>query len=799
MYRVTIFENENDSSGIQIHSPYSDGLKIKSDSLKPSINAIGTFTFTIYPNSPGWRKIKPLKTLIKVEDTKHQFTIFEGRVLIPTSNQGQDGILSESYLCEDEKAYLHDSIQSFKKFTGNQTGEQLFREAIRVHNEQVEEYKRFTVGIVDIPELSNHVRFIDDTQKTFDTITEKLLSNDSIGGELRVRKENGVRYIDWVRKIGEEKDTPISLQKNLLEMTKEIDPTSVVTVLYPRGQTVETEGNDDVSRPRLTIASVNNNKEYLLAKQELIDEFGYQAEAITWDDITQASNLKTTGQNWLDNQLIATGKFTIRALDLSLLNIDPHRYWIGNTHLVVNPLMNVNEKLRIIDMNININAPEQTELAFGEKQMTLSEYQSQNKKNIQKIAVLENDLARQKRLLAAEKERLNNLQNSVSDDVVILNTINDDLVSRIKKIEGGISPEEPNVFPKEVRSIFRNDLARIKSRLLESDFNLALGTDFHCDQTQTSSYGVNTKNAYSHLANLMYFSDKVDTTIINGDNFHSFYPELADIKSEYTDLVNAMTSRTYASDVFIHIGNHDDGSSRPDLNENNVHVTDGFIKDSEFRTLLQTSERKFGETRNNGDSLYYYKDYPDKKIRLIGLNTSDINETMTNAEGYLKYRRLNLHTIRQAQLDWLANVALRNVSADYHTLIVAHCPLRESWINRPEYINQNIVQQVLKAFKTGGTCNASSSNPDFPLTANYDFTDQGSRNFIAWFSGHTHREADNDWDGIKIVECLHSVGDAGNQQNVVTEDAQTIVSIDTINRVIKLRGFGRATDRVINY
>ncbi|KFN92453.1 tail length tape measure protein [Tetragenococcus muriaticus PMC-11-5] len=356
MYRVTIYENPESSNGIEIHSPYNNDLKIDSDTLKPSINEIGTFNFTIYPNNPGWGKMQPLTTLIKVEDVPHDFVLFEGRILQPTTDQGDDRVLSESYLCEDEKAYLHDSVQSWEKFTGNRTAEQLFRKAIATHNEQVEDYKRFEIGIIDMPDLSDNVRFMDDTDDTFDNISDKLLENDNIGGELRIRKENNVRYIDWVQEVGEEKKTPIRLRKNMLDMTKELDPTEIVTKLFPRGERLEGGGDDEESqnqsKPRLTIADVNDGKEYLMANEELINEFGIQGGMQTWDDITQANILKSTAQKWLDNQLVATGKFNITVLDLSLLNLDPDRFWIGNTHLVQNPLMNVDERLRIVDMNI---------------------------------------------------------------------------------------------------------------------------------------------------------------------------------------------------------------------------------------------------------------------------------------------------------------------------------------------------------------------------------------------------------------------------------------------------------------
>lgn len=409
-----IYENPESNNGIEIQSPYNNDLKVESDSLKPSINEIGTFNFTIYPDNPGWGKMRPLRTLIKVTDVPHNFVVFEGRVLGPTTEQDDERVLSESYICEDEKGFLHDSVQSWEKFTGNRTAEQLFRKAIATHNEQVEDYKRFEIGIIDMPDLSDNVRFMDDTKSTFDNISDKLLESDNIGGELRIRKEGNVRYIDWLQAIGEDRDTPIRLRKNLLEMTKDLDPTDVITMFFPRGERIEDdEENQNQSKPRLTIASVNNGREYLMAEQALIDEFGIQGGSETWDEVTQANILKTRGQQFLDRQLVATGKFTLDVLDLSLLNLDPDRFWLGNTYPVNNPLMNIDERLRVVDMNIKINAPQETELNFGDKELTLSQYQRSLTKEREQMRIVQDRVRMQSNRVEKVRTELSSAQQTI--------------------------------------------------------------------------------------------------------------------------------------------------------------------------------------------------------------------------------------------------------------------------------------------------------------------------------------------------------------------------------------------------
>lgn len=348
----------------------------------------------------------------------------------------------------------------------------------------------------------------------------------------------------------------------------------------------------------------------------------------------------------------------------------------------------------------------------------------------------------------------------------------------------------------EPRELFKAGLKVVKDRIDTTKFNIALGTDFHVDERDKPRYP-NAKLAYSHFNNLLYFDDKVDVTIVNGDNVDAMYSSLDRIKQETEAMVSKFLDNDTKSDVFIHLGNHDDGSGRG--TDRNCPL-DGFVKLEEYKEIFRTKQLLNGEKRKNG-SLYYFKDYPDKKIRLIGLYTEDITETITNDEGYLKYTRWLTHTIQQEQMDWLIDVALKNVPSDYHTVVIGHCPLYHGWTDRgAKQINHEFIKNVLLAFQRGTSFIGTSGEIDFPLSINCDFSGQGSRKLVGFFGGHTHSEMIDDWDGVKNITCLHSV-DHPNSKNAHTtkEDAQTIISIDTKTNTVNLIGYGRATNRSYNY
>jgi len=410
LYKVTII---NDGVSTVIHSPYVNDLKLPVGTIKKEINKIDTFNFGFYLNNPAYGKIKPLKTLINILNLKTGKYEFEGRVLGPSKNMDSNGLLDESYECEGELGYLHDSVQKHREFRGSP--KELLTELLTYHNSQVEGYKQFQVGNVTVVDPNDYVYLYTSAEKsTFETIKEKLL--DRLGGELQIRKENGVRFLDYLERVGEDKSTEIKLAKNLLSMSVDVDPTDIITRLTPLGTRIESEDEQatDASEARLTIESVNNGVPYI-DNEALKKEFGIQGGAVTWDDVTDSNNLLRKGQEWLANQKTSLNQYKIAALDLFLIGLDIDYLDVGNSHPVKNPIMGIDERLRIIGKSININEPQNSDLTIGDKFKTLSEYQNEANKSAQKVVDLQNTVSRQSQTIAALKTELTAVNEEVQE------------------------------------------------------------------------------------------------------------------------------------------------------------------------------------------------------------------------------------------------------------------------------------------------------------------------------------------------------------------------------------------------
>ncbi|MGN8648311.1 phage tail spike protein [Gracilibacillus sp. HCP3S3_G5_1] len=416
MYEVAII---NDDNKTVIHSPYINEIKLVNGQIKKEINKIDSFNIEFTPNNPAYGKLKPLKTHINVLNTLTNQYVFEGRVLSPSDNMTSDGLHSTSYECEGELAYLHDSQQRHLEFRG--TPKELLTTILSYHNQQVEDFKQFEVGNVTVTNSTNNLYlYLSAEDNTYDTIFEKLI--DRIGGELQIRKSNGVRYLDLIDRVGIDSNTEIRIARNLKSLSRDRNPTEIITRLTPLGTRIESEDEDDTdaSEARLTIESVNNGIPYI-DSPELIAEFGIQGGSETWDDITIPSNLLTAGQNWIANQKTSYTQYNVDVVDLSLIGKANDSFDIGNTYPIYNPIMGIDERLRVIGKSIDINAPEDDSLTIGDKFKTLKEYQAEANRSAQRVVTLENTINNQSQRISDLLNEVDNTKNEVDNVKDLLN------------------------------------------------------------------------------------------------------------------------------------------------------------------------------------------------------------------------------------------------------------------------------------------------------------------------------------------------------------------------------------------
>ncbi len=409
MYLVTANNGEDDIylnvSSINNNAPRITGT------IKKGINVIDSFSFAIYPNNPGYSQLQQLKTKIQVLNEKTNKAEFIGRVLLAKPKMDSNGLLMMNIVCESELGYLMDSITKYGEYHDISVRDFL-QIIIDNHNAQVSEDKHFKLGKVEITgTLYRYLGY----EESLKAIKDKLI--DRLGGELSIRYENGVRYLDYLLEIGIHASTEIRLAKNLLTIEQEKDPTQVVPRIVPLGAKFEE------SDERLTIASVNGGVDYI-DDVEAIETFGLVAKAVTWDDVNYPDILMSKAKEYQASNNRILKKHKVEAVDLSLIDLDIDSYDVGNYHPVINPLMNINEELRIVEKSIVIENPEQSSLTIGDKFEDIKDYQLGMLKSAKSIEVLRGNISSTVTIVGEVNTELQNTVASVTQMGDSLNETN---------------------------------------------------------------------------------------------------------------------------------------------------------------------------------------------------------------------------------------------------------------------------------------------------------------------------------------------------------------------------------------
>lgn len=402
MHTVTI---TNGTEKTTIHSDNLD--RISGGKVVKAVNAVDSFTFTIYPDNAGYDKLKPLTTSVTVTDDSTGKDIFIGRVLKCPDSMDEQGLICKSVTCEGRLGWLYDSVQPYAeyKMVGVRT---VLASFISRHNAQVGDDKRISVGQVTVTADNNYTYSVN-WVSTMDAISEQLV--EKFGGEIQLRDQDGKVYIDYLEHIGHGTDTKIELTVNLKTISREVDETSVITRLYPLGA----KATD--SEKRLTIGSVNSGKDYI-EDSALVAKYGVISGTQTWDDVTQASILKTKATAYLKTADKAKTQYKITAVDLSTIDMNFEQFELGCWYRIVNPLMGIDEDLRIIGITINLDNPEQSELTFGDKFETMTGFMTAKTKSLQ--TAIDNSEFKNRQVMDSKIENVTKLITGAEGGHVIL-------------------------------------------------------------------------------------------------------------------------------------------------------------------------------------------------------------------------------------------------------------------------------------------------------------------------------------------------------------------------------------------
>ncbi len=316
---------------------------------------------------------------------------------------------------------------------------------------------------------------------------------------------------------------------------------------------------------------------------------------------------------------------------------------------------------------------------------------------------------------------------------------------------------------KDNYNVFRDKLINAKRKANSGNYNNLTTPDVftlaHFSDIHNSSTAMKRIQAFK-----TYFANDLDDMICTGDL----------VADKISDGISFWTSNSDGS-ILICIGNHDSLGS-------------GGWSDPEgqgtlYSTYIAPFESNWNAQTVSGHS-YWYKDYADKKIRLIALDATIFDSTE-----------------QTAQMSWFNDALSGALENSYSVVGAIHFPPMPSNYQK---IDCNF-SALLHGTSTEMDKYAWATNHEAILTAVDTFINNGG-NFVCWVSGHTH------WDLVSYddrhpkqlfvtVSCAmaSSTFDERTRSTEESTDLLNVLCVDTARKYVKILRYGAEWDDCLRH
>ena len=336
MYKVVVYNGSNETI---IHFPNPDKSvpHLKELKLQEEESAIYKLDFPIYPDNPGHNLLKEITTYIDVIDVRDGSIRFTGRISNIESNM--DGTsLYKQVECESALTYLNDTKMRNEALLGDLPAR--LQIILDKHNSKVETAKQIHLGTVTV---SDDTAYQCDYKPCLETITD-MKSKNNIGGNIRVRKENGLLYLDWLEDFTS-KVIELQLGKNIQKMVLDKDMDSFGTRIIPLGAN------------NLTIESVNGGLDYI-EDETAKNLYGVIEMTAEYSDITDAQELYDICMSDLNKYTQPALTLASTANDLSFITGEKtEEFELDATLHIINPLMGIDANYKIVQLSLDLLQP----------------------------------------------------------------------------------------------------------------------------------------------------------------------------------------------------------------------------------------------------------------------------------------------------------------------------------------------------------------------------------------------------------------------------------------------------------
>ena len=332
-------------------------MKVLNPKLVLEDNGAGSLSMKLPPMNVGYSSIVRMITDISVQKDGEE--IWAGRVL----SENKDFWNNRDLYCEGEMAFFNDSSQPPAEYSGLSVRAYLER-LIAVHNSKVTPNRRFTLGAVTVVD-KNFPTYYTNYEKTM-AILNALV--EQYGGHLRVRKVNGVRYLDYLAEYPDTCSQVIQFGSNLIDFTRKWDSTEFATVIVPLGNRLD-DSPIEALDAYLTVESVNQGSMYVQSN-EAVAAYGWIEKTVTWDEVSDPAVLLEKAKTYLTDLQFDNLELELSALDLHYLDVNTEAVKLLDEIRVISRPHGLDRMFPVKKLEIPLDNPEQTQFTLGDSVKT---------------------------------------------------------------------------------------------------------------------------------------------------------------------------------------------------------------------------------------------------------------------------------------------------------------------------------------------------------------------------------------------------------------------------------------------
>lgn len=405
-----------------IYDSTIEDYKIDKASISLEANKSGSFTFSMYPEHFYFDKFVKLKTVIRVY--KSDKIVFRGRILNDVTDYWNNKVLT----CEGELGFFQDSIIRPFDFSG--TPRAFLEKLVNEHNAQVDNFKKFKVGNVNILDSNNYIaRNNTAYESTLTNLTGRLVDSE-LGGYLYITHgDDGTEEtptLNYVYDFDCISSQSIEFGSNLKNYTKTVKAEEIATAIIPLGAETDSQ--------KLTIKSVNNNVDYVY-NSDAVALRGWIFKTVEFNDVTVASNLKTKALEYLNNVINQNITIELNAIDLHLLDKNIDSFKLYDYIPVISEPHNFNSTMLCTKQTLDLLKPENDTITLGYTYSTFTESVSKANSTINTISNIQSTVSNVNKQLTNVNNQLVIVEGKVENTDVTTQELSEAITNNTNNIE----------------------------------------------------------------------------------------------------------------------------------------------------------------------------------------------------------------------------------------------------------------------------------------------------------------------------------------------------------------------------